>query len=184
MKTLSLLALASLALLAAGCGGTASHKAAPTTTAAAPKTTKGGGAKASLKPLGKAARGCVTPSAKLVDRIRRNVVLDHAQLTRIAEVASPALQDTYLVSAQISGGGAPRGMVATWVALGQDGKREVLSLDSNAALISQLGAGVSADPHLVINLPGAFRSRVCSGGQGVSPGTTAPPSGGGPSSAG
>lgn len=120
---------------------------------------------------------CTTPSPALMSRIRRNVVLDGAKLTRPQAVVTPVVPGIYAVSMRVSGGGETRGTVATWAAHGLDGHGTVYALDANAATISQFGSGVTADPRLVVRLPGVYRSRVCSGGSGVSRGVTAPPSG-------
>jgi hypothetical protein len=179
VKLVSLLALlGAVSLLAADCGGkgknvAANQPPAPATTAAVTQTPP---------PVLGQPGPCTTPSPSLLSRIARNVILDSAQLGHPTEVES-AVQGVFVVSAKVSGGGAPKGMVATWAVRGRDGRR-LYSLDSNAALISLYGAAQNSDPHLVVSLPGVYRSRLCSGGPGTDHGSNAPPAGGHSGSAG
>jgi hypothetical protein len=165
-----------LALGLAGCGSSSNGSASP-------PTTTSNAAPAAQKPhrhtsaLPAARKGCLPVSTQLVARIRRNIVLDGAKLANVRAVASSLDPGLYYVSARVSGGGAPRRAVATWATQSLAGRKPIYALDAFAALVSQFGGGVSANPDYVVSAPGAYRSRVCAGGKGVSKGQTAPASG-------
>ena len=100
-----------LALVLAGCGGTA----APTT---------GGGGAASR---------CVSVPAALVTAISSGLsVAGEGSLEDAAAVKSADYENAYFVSARITGEGIPSDTVGTWSTNGLDGSGSVFSAESFA----------------------------------------------------
>jgi hypothetical protein len=160
-----------LAAAAAGCGS--SNTAAPptTTAAAAPAAT-------TTTPQPATSNACVPVPAALDKRIIAHVILMHAHFDKTKAARAATVPGYFYVSGLVSGGGAKH-MLATWVTHGLEGKREIYSVDANAALISQYGASTGASLELGVDAPGSFRSRTCVAGPKASPGIPAPSSGGG-----
>lgn len=109
-----------LALVLAGCGGTA----APTT---------GGGGAASR---------CVSVPAALVTAISSGLsVAGGGSLEDAAAVKSADYENAYFVSARITGEGIPSDTVGTWSTNGLDGSGSVFSAESFAGEFSDWGDG-------------------------------------------
>jgi hypothetical protein len=175
--------LAAASLVASGCGGGAGHAQAAASAAAPPKakpapaTHKPAASAAPKSSASKTASAVCTPVSSVLERrILGKVVLDGATLLHAEAFPAQALPGYYFVSSRVDGSGT-RNQLATWATKGLDGHGKVFSVDSFAALISQYAAAQQFNVSLGIKAPGAYRSRVCAGGNGASHGVPAPSSG-------
>jgi hypothetical protein len=153
------------AIFAAGCGGGSKQAATPAPATTAPATSSG--------PV-----KCFDAPAALIRKLEAHMVLAGATLTHVKTVAAPAYPGFYFVSGRITGGGAGQ-RVATWATPKLAGIGPVYAIDDSAALVSTYAGATGKSAYLTVDAPGVYKSRVCSGGQGVAPGQNAPPPGGG-----